>query len=163
MNSRYDEQLYCVAEDTFAALAFMMPTDEETPEETPPHDDLVASVAFAGPFRGILFLSVSTDLLGELAANMLGLEGPEEPPIDKRLDAFAEALNVICGNLLPVIAGTEVVFDVHAPEIQADSRIPAEVEQHEPAGAARLTLDAGMAELALFIDDQPAAVTDSAA
>ncbi len=163
MNNKYNEELYRVAEETLASLAFIMPLDpdEEAPDETDAR--LVASVSFTGPFDGTLFLSVPAGLLRELSANMLGAEDDEEPPIDEQHDAFAEALNVICGNLLPVIAGAEVVFDVHAPEILTDSRIPDEVEQLAPAGSARLALDAGSAELTLFIDEQATGIVESAA
>ena len=157
MNNKYDEELYRVAEETFADLAFIMPLDpdEEAPDET--GAEIVASVEFAGEFRGILFLSVPAGLLPELSANMLGTDDMEEPPIDKQHDAFVEALNVICGNLLPIIAGTEAVFDVHAPEIRADGRIPDEFEQYEQAGAATLIFETGKAELFLFIDKPVAA------
>ncbi|MCK4625131.1 MAG: chemotaxis protein CheX [Phycisphaerae bacterium] len=156
MNNKYDEELYHVAEETFAALAFIMPLDpeDETPDET--DAGIVASVTFTGEFRGIIFLSVPAGLLPELSANMLGAEDGEEPPIDEQHDAFAEALNVICGNLLPIIAGTKAVFDVHAPKIMTDGRIPDEYEQYEPAGSATLIFDTGKADMVLFID-KPAA------
>ena len=162
MNNKYDEELYRVAEETFAALAFIMPLDpeDEAPEET--DAGIVASVAFTGEFRGILFLSVPAGLLPELSANMLGTEEGEEPPIDQQRDAFAEALNVICGNLLPIIAGTEIVFDVHAPEILADGRIPDEFEQYESAGSATLIFDTGKAELVIFVDNKPDAAESAA-
>jgi chemotaxis protein CheY-P-specific phosphatase CheC len=157
MNNKYDEELYSVAEEMLATLAFIMPLDPE--DEVPDETDvgIVASVTFTGEFRGILFLSAPAALLPELSANMLGTEDGEDPPIDKQHDAFAEALNVICGNLLPIIAGTEVVFDVHTPEILTDGQIPDEYEQYESAGTATLIFETGKAELALFIDKPVAA------
>lgn len=163
MNNKYDEELYRVAEETFASLAFIIPLDpdEEIPDETGDDTNIAASVGFAGPFDGTLMLSIPSGLLLELSTNMLGVEDGEEPPTSEQHDAFTESLNIICGNLLPIIAGTEAVFDVHAPQIMADGQIPDEYDQCEPAGVATLLLDTGKAELALFINKS--AVAESAA
>ena len=108
-------------------------------------------VAFAGPFAGALTVRVSDDVAATLAANMLGVDAVGG---DDRLvrDALGEVANVICGNLLPELAGRAAVFHLGAPEALAAGA----------AGAARaavtLGIDAGRAEVALLVD---AAVLDA--
>jgi len=92
-------------------------------------------------------------MLPILAANMLGLEKEDAATLDHQYDALKELANVLCGNLLPAIAGPEPEFDVQPPVIlrdEADSGIP---EGRPPAATAHLTLDAGASKLELFLED----------
>lgn len=153
MNSKLDEMLQNVAEEVFESLAFLIVMPEEEQAGSVLTDDncwTAATVAFAGPFSGALFLSVSADMLPAIAANMLGLDGDEAlSPVQQR-DAFKELVNVVCGNLLPALAGDKATFDVRAPEVLPEGRIPPSLQGRPPAATARLNLDAGRAELALF-------------
>ena len=154
----HSESLARAAEDTFASLAFLLLAFDEVPDDQDAACTVV-KVAFTGPECGTLLLSVPTEALEELASNMLGV-GPEDPPPDasQQVDALKELLNVVCGNLLPEVAGAEAVFNVGAPELQDGSRIPDTYDGCGKAAGARLCLDAGQAELALFVDEQaPAA------
>ena len=148
MSNRFDEALRKVAEETFETLAFILPVPEEDGAEAACLPQVAASVAFTGPFGGSIALAVSAEMLPALGANMLGLDDGDEPPLDKQLDALGELLNIICGNLLPVIGGSEAVFDVHAPEILPDGPAP---HERTPAATAHLSLTDGQAELALFL------------
>ena len=155
MSNKFDEILRSVAEESFASLAFMLPVDPDGPVETHPGPPIVASISFDGPMEGVLFLAVSTGIVPELASNMLGLdvaEGPASP--DQEQDALKELLNVICGNLLPEIAGREAIFNVDAPAIASESSLPETYGHHDPAAGASLCLDAGEARLVLFISSE---------
>ena len=104
-----------VTEMTCETLAFMfpMPAPEEgiDPGEQC-HEDLVRTrVRFDGPFEGSLVVTIPRSMLRSLAANMLGLK-PQATTRDQRADAACELCNVVCGNLLPAVAGTEPVFSV---------------------------------------------------
>lgn len=144
-----------VAEETFGSLAFMLtiPQDEDV-DCSQTVWGYGASVVFTGPFSGKLFISITSDMLKPLAANMLGLELEEEPPEDVKIeDALIELLNVICGNLLPAIASDEVVFNIAGPEILDDPNPRELLQKNQFAGESLLVLDSGKACLKLFIDD----------
>src|SRR5512136_617301 len=117
MNKQCEAVLASVAETTLAELAFIfsMPDDEAVRHVSPA---LVASaVDFVGPFSGTLAVAVSANMLPVIASNMLGLdeEGGSPTPEQER-DALKELANVLCGNLLPALAGTEAIFKIEAPE-----------------------------------------------
>lgn len=71
---------------------------------------------FRGPFAGRLQLACDESLMAEIATNMLGLE--DAPDSMRQLDALRELANVICGNLLPRVGGTQAVFQVEPPRIE---------------------------------------------
>jgi hypothetical protein len=114
--------------------------------------------AAAGPLTlGALTVAVSGDVADALAANMLGTAhaGPAE-----RRDAVGELANVVCGNVLPLLAGREAVFRLGAPELLAPGAPPAP----RAAGAARceawFDVEGGRAHVVL---DVPVALLAAAA
>jgi two-component system chemotaxis response regulator CheY len=156
----YDEILQEVAEETMMSLAFLfaMP-DDETPEQ-PMGECVLAEVDFSGPFSGTVFLRLPRAILPELCANMLGMEPGDDIPAEQQRDAAGELLNVICGNLLPKIAGSEAVFKVEAPKLLDNTDIPANHKNHSPAGSCRLVMDTGECKVALFMDGAVLAATE---
>jgi len=149
--NKHDEIVYQVAADTLESLAlmFLVPEDE-SPQPRPPCDRRVA-VSFTGPFDGMLILAASGGVLPELATNMLGLENGHLPTLGQQEDALKELVNVICGNLLPAIAGKEPVFHIGAPSVLKTESSPQTFEPLPSAGEARLITDAGIMELSLMI------------
>ena len=113
-----------------------------------------AMVDFTGPFGGQLFVAISNDMLAPLASNMLGLDPGEEAPegVDP-VDALKELLNVICGNLLPALAGDEVVFHIGAPVLLDSPALPESIPDRQFAGLTDLLFDEGQACLKLFVDE----------
>ncbi len=156
MRAELEERMSQVAIDTLEKLAFMFAFSDEG-EEGRPGDSMVAgSISFTGPFSGTLAVTISIELLQELAANMLGLDDGEETTQDHQSDALKETINVICGNLLPAIAGDEVVFDIGVPmvlpadqEMTKGAGIP---DEHELSAKVNLDLDEGQCVLFLFLD-----------
>jgi CheY-specific phosphatase CheX len=121
MRERIDPILSRVTEEIFEKLAFMFSYPEEgfeaeidSPAAAPP---VVTEVFFKGPFSGRLVMSLSPRLLPELAGNMLGADDNEATTPDQQYDALKELINVICGNLLPKIAGKQAIFNVNTPKI----------------------------------------------
>jgi hypothetical protein len=86
-------------------------------------------------------------LLPIITSNMLG----EEDVSSKNLqyDALGEIANVICGNMLPGIAGSDKVFHVRAPQV-------AEIPDLPPVAEVQVGLGEGRADLLLFISRYPA-------
>jgi CheY-specific phosphatase CheX len=147
MNQPLDQILSAAAEQTFETLTFMctLPPEDSPPASVAPA--AMVAVDFDGPFAGQLVVGVSASMLPAIAANMLGLEPDAAPTNEQRRDALKELANVICGNLLPRIAGAKAVFNVRAPSfvVEDPARRGAQV------GAAVLMLDTGVVHLALYV------------
>ena len=144
------ESLQQATTRTFELLAFLCAAEPSAP----PADAEVtgASIGFSGPRVGYLRLRVPQRLVATIAANMLGLD-EAETTADQQRDALGETLNVICGNLLPLLEGARAVFRVLAPQVPA---VPEAVGL--PASAtARVAFDEGWAEVTLHLSAQEAA------
>jgi len=142
-----------VVEETFASLAFMFPVETDSPAAYDPQSARQAVVGFSGPFRGALLLSASEELLEPLATNMLGLEDGVCPSQEQKQDAFRELLNVVCGNLLPMIASPRDVFDVCEPRMLAAPDDTAPAAGLTDLGTIDVDLDAGHIRLALRVEE----------
>ena len=154
----YDEQLYRVAAETMESLALMFLVPEEDATVFGIMPDRVARVDFAGPFDGSLTITFSDELMIELAGNMLGAIDVSEVSAEQQDDALKELLNVICGNLLPQVAGNEAVFKVCSPRILTNA---GEDSEHEEVGDARLFLENGLVEVTFAVAD-PSVLTSAA-
>lgn len=150
MNPQLNDILFQVAEQTLENLAFIFSFPEE---DAPPADEphLALGVSFAGPFAGRLVMKIATGVLPELAANMLGLEEEETSPEEQR-DAAAETLNIVCGNLLPRIAGSEAVFNISSPAPVTEAAANASAGSGSTHARTLLALENGSCELLLQID-----------
>ena len=82
-----------------------------------------------------------------IAANMLGEE--DAPSKTLQYDALGEIANVICGNMLPGIAGSNDVFHVSAPKMAESIDLP-------PVAEVQVGLGLGRADLLLFVSRYPA-------
>ena len=153
MNTKaLDETIYSVAATTIEKLALMFLLSEDEAAETSDAAMMLTKVSFEGPFTGTLFLAVPAQMTGQLAANMLGREDIESISLQHQQDAVKELANVICGNLLPEIAGNEAVFHVCGPELLGEGQIPSAQENQRRLATASLDLHVGKVELAFFVD-----------
>jgi CheY-specific phosphatase CheX len=114
--------------------------------------EAVARVSFGGHQAGILEVRIAGALLPKLASNMLGVE--EFPESSVALDAFGETANVICGNVLPLVAGPNAVFDLDAPEVVLGPGLDLHPVDDQ-AVRVTLGLESGRADLA-FVYEQAA-------
>ena len=141
------------AVSTFEALAFILTMPEEIAdmgEAMPDGPKAITHVGFDGPCKGMLYLAVPQDMLPELASNMLGTE--DMPSDGQQEDSLKELLNVVCGNLLPAVAGAEAVFNVSAPAQVESGEAPDEYNEKVPDATAAILLDCGQADLSLFMN-----------
>ena len=150
--THFSEILAHEAADTMEKLAFVFASAGEGRKTFEDGSAVAAQVRFTGPFDGILLMLISSGILQELAANMLGIDEDEEIEDSQRHDALKETLNVICGNLLPVIAGRQSVFDIAPPEMIIPAVEPDEGLWGTPAAVARLGLDQGSCDLFFYVD-----------
>jgi hypothetical protein len=80
---------------------------------------------------------------------MLGVDEP--PATAQQYDALGEIANVICGNLLPRIAGPQAVFQLSPPRLLDDLSVVPEMVL-SLAVEAQLGLEHGRVDLRLFVD-----------
>jgi hypothetical protein len=146
MTTPIDAILSEVAVATLERLAFIFASPASAAAWPPPEELLAARLEFSGPFGGEMRIAMSHAAVEELAANMLGLSDGEAPGEAARADALKELLNVICGNLLPAIAGEAAEFNLASPCLAP----PAPPPPGEPAAVwIRLALDNGVCLLGL--------------
>ena len=157
MTEAADGRLAEVTADTLEKLAFLFATPMDAP--TPIDDARLTTVrvAFAGAFAGGVELSLSGPVLDELAVNMLGADDGEPIAPEARLDALKELVNVVCGNLLPILGGGEAVFNIQAPVVVPDES----AGWTDCAARCELALDQGVCRVRLRLDPS-AAGTSSA-
>ena len=110
-----ERELYRAAILTFEELSFMLPADILDARQQAAKPSARASISFAGPFNGNLVVTAFGDILPMVSANMLGQDTP--PAQNEQLDALREISNVVCGNLLPSLAGSEAIFDIFPPAV----------------------------------------------
>ena len=127
---------------TFEELAFLFAAPA-APGDARDGEGVAVRVDFRGPVDGCLELRLAAALLPALAANMLGTEAAPDAALQR--DALGEIANVVCGTVLPVLAGTAAVFDLGAPHAIA---APAGVA---PVAVAHLVIDGGWAEVRLHV------------
>jgi CheY-specific phosphatase CheX len=148
----YDETLCRVTADTLEGLALMLLVPEDEAPHLPTWGRRAAAVDFEGRFRGTLAAAVSDETAEQLAGNMLGLEDGLSPSPERQEDALKELANVICGNLLPAIAGTEPVFHIGAPRVLTEDELISPGQGLGMAGTARLFTETGAVDVVLFLE-----------
>jgi len=136
---------------TFEELGLLLVAEDPAATGAPPAAG--ARVDFDGPWAGCVVLRVSDDVLDAAAANMMGRDAPPAEPL--RRDALGEMANVLCGNLLPLVAGRRALFRLEAP------RWLGAADEDVPPGRARVTItfdvEAGQASATLHLPAELAA------
>ncbi len=140
-----EQALYKAAILTFEELGFMFPAASSEAEEIASDKSVNITVSFKGDFSGEIVLTVENRILPELAFNMLGDES--EADEEMLIDVAGEVTNVICGNTLPLIAGSEAVFDLGSP-----NETDVKTRKNDPKAIAYLDLEEGRAAVRLYLE-----------
>ncbi len=133
-------------------LAFVFAEPVEAADDGFDGETISMEAAFTGPFSGSVGLEFEAGVVAELAANMLGLEDPEDLTPEQRTDALKEALNIICGNILPVIAGKTAVFHIAAPAFPG---VGPAARADAAKAVVSLRMDEGRCVVYLFVNGEP--------
>lgn len=152
MSSDLQQALIAAASSTFEQLGFVFADLELSDEQRAAPVEAVAKVSFRGPMSGIVELRLAGGILQEIACNMLGNFDDLDP--ETLRDAAGELANVVCGNALPAIGGTEAVFDLGAPSVTLG---PDDVTDDDPSGLTEIGLEQGRAEIAIYVTERAAA------
>lgn len=140
------EQLLRLATiSTFEDLTFLVPDADCSLEQSEDPFSGFVTVAFHGPFNGCLVIRASESVLPAIAGNMLGEDESKERRLQR--DACGEVANVVCGNLLPLLAGKDAQFRLDAP--QWESMPFSEVDV--PMASAAMGIDDGRIEVRLYV------------
>lgn len=156
MAESIDQILSRVAAKSLEKLAFIFsfPTAED--DDFVYESAVAASVHFNGKFSGRLIIITEPQILVELTSNMLGIDDDEETTRDQQEDALKETINIICGNLLPELAGEAEVFHIDSPEIIAGTEeITSAIaggNGQKPVSEVKLSIDDEKCALYLFGD-----------
>ncbi len=152
MSKKLETELFKAATLTFEELGFLLPTPEIDEQQLNAQVEAAESVDFDGPFSGKLLVRVCGGLLPIITANMLGEE--DVPSKSLQYDALGEIANVICGNMLPGLAGSKDVLHVSAPKMSESIDLP-------PVAEVQVGLGLGRADLLLFVSKYPALAEES--
>ncbi len=147
MKTNLKKVLHQSAAQIFEEICFMFEAPELEEEQTEAKVEAAVSVDFHGPIEGRFLIKVYEGMLSTIAANMLGEEDSSK---QQQLDALGEIANVICGNVLPFVAGSKEVFHVDAPQIIEVSDLSDRMRE-KAAAEAQVVLDQGKADLILYI------------
>ena len=151
MNAAVSARLAAVTMATLERLAFLFASPvEEAPAAQEAGLETVR-VEFTGAFTGGLELSLSVPVLAELAANMLGASEGAALSADEQRDALKELANVVCGNLLPAIAGRAKAFNLQARD-PAGADVP---RWEHPLAVSHLALENGICRVRMHLDGRP--------
>lgn len=147
MSNTTEKLLRQATVSTFEDLAFLFPEEEcqRNDDDTPL--DAVVAVDFHGLMRGRLVIRASAELLPVIASNMMGEDESQHMPMQR--DALGEIANVVCGNLLPKLAGSEAVFRLDAPQWRANATDARDGDV--PIARVCLRLDVGCAQTELYV------------
>ena len=139
--------LFQAATSTFESLALLFP--EPCSTDGAEFLPLEASfcVTYHGAGEGRVVVGVTAGVLPALAENMLG--SAAAPNTQLQRDALGELVNVVTGNVLPMVNGATAVFRLDAPVPAGDDPFRAR-EGEVQAAFTRLQMDEGEALLALF-------------
>lgn len=158
MTEAADGRLAEVTADTLEKLAFLFATPTDAPASIDEAQLTTVRVEFTGAFAGGMELSISGPVLDELAVNMLGADDGEPIAPEARLDALKELVNVVCGNLLPILGGSEAVFNIQAPVVAADGH----PGWTDCAARCELALDGGVCRVRLRMEPNTLGTSSSA-
>ena len=152
MNEKVNDVISTVVTDTIEKLVFMFASPYDPKNSTEEDPDIGVSVSFTGPFSGTLGMKVSGEVLSEIAVNILGVDDEDEITIEDKNDALKETINIICGNILPAIAGKRAVFNIGVPEIIQEGEDIKGNDGEDLASDVKLSLDEGRCDLVLFVN-----------
>ncbi len=147
MNENIETVLYGTAALIFEELGFMFSDRELSETQQTAQFEAAAAVDFKGAFEGRVVVQLYGNILSNLTENMLGEDGPPNQQI--QWDALKEIANVICGNILPAVAGPEKLFNLSGPQIIEKPEVMK--KGSAPSSETQIGIDEGRAEILLFM------------
>ena len=151
MNEKLGSKLSGIVIKPLEQLAYVFFSRADIDTDLSSAESMAASVSFSGPFSGRLTMDMTPSGVRELTANMLGKD-ESHITAEQQQDALKEAINILCGNFLPAIGGSQTIFNIEAPEIISEDASEKKDGQL-PMAVANLTSDDALCEISLFVDE----------
>lgn len=145
-----EEVLIRVVKEIFENLVFM-PLDDPPAQPDGSAGKIRAAVKFSGAFSGRMILEIPSQVMIEVADNMLGMDGEEHCTAEQGMDALGELANVLCGNLLMQLAGPTPVFNLDPPLLTLRKEEDPPLTNETAQTLVRLGLNEGEVSLALDV------------
>jgi hypothetical protein len=109
-----------------AAFMFTDPLDPSARPALSGWEVLGVRLSFSGDVSGEFRFWAPVAFSSTVASNMLGLDASDHIPDEKRKDALKEIVNIIVGNFLTDMFGTDVVATLGLPKLIDQSSLPAD-------------------------------------
>lgn len=121
MSYSYKDKIYNIAANAFEVACYMFPLQEWeiTEKEKIAFDGnkIRSVISFNGAASGkMIFEPSSENFLTAIAANMLGIEDPDEK---EKSGALCEIANIVCGNTVPLFAHDDQICFIEPPAVLA--------------------------------------------
>ena len=114
MQEQKTATLTTIFSDVLANLAFMFTDDDD---DTPGDQWLETAISYMGPHKGTLVFRCSRSFAALLAANLLGLDAEDEHADESAHDAAREFMNIVCGQLVTTLHGSDDIYNLTIPEV----------------------------------------------
>jgi CheY-specific phosphatase CheX len=148
MQQQKSATLTTIFSEVLANLAFMF-TDEEQIELSPADAWLETVISYQGPTQGTLRFRCTTDFSILLAANLLGIDPQDEEADAKARDAVKEFMNIVCGQLVTAVHGSENIFNLTIPTITELREAP-DLHADDGSDSATLSVDGYLVQLSFL-------------
>ncbi len=147
MQEQKTATLATIFSEVLANLAFMF-TDEVAADVATGDLWLETTIAYKGPHKGTLRFRCSSNFSIQLAANLLGVDPKDDDAEEAAKDAAKEFMNIVCGQLVTAIHGTDDVFNLTIPEVRELSEVP-DLAADDGSESATLCVDGNLIQLSL--------------
>src|SRR5690606_5615893 len=115
--------LTAIFSEVLANLAFLF-TDDEELETTPDEVWLETTISYHGPESGTLRFRCTRDFCVLLAANLLGIDSEDETAVRQSEDAVREFMNIVCGQFVTSMFGSDHVYNLSIPKSVELAEVP---------------------------------------
>lgn len=146
----YKESIYETAVETFEVSCFLFPLQEGEVEEKEDNTEpasIKGTVRFDGATKGMVVISPSLGLLSAIAANMLGIENPNE---NEKEEGLCEVANIISGNIAPLFSRDDEICYIEPPKLVKDGGEPEIGITDAVKESVRVYLDEGVADIEVY-------------
>ncbi|MDR8392852.1 chemotaxis protein CheX [Aliifodinibius sp. S!AR15-10] len=151
MDTPYSDKIHAIAVNTFEVTCYMFPLEEWEIEEgnhlSQPDDEVRSIVGFEGAAEGGMVISPSEELLTAIAANMLGVEAPDE---QQKTGALCEITNIICGNTVPLFAEDQNICNIQPPRMAEPGEDTDATFEGMNKESLQVLLDEGLVDITVY-------------
>ena len=123
MQQQKTATLATIFSEILADLAFMFSEEDDT-HLLPGDEWLETSINYKGTVSGTLRFWCSRSFSVILASNLLGIDPEDEDASSQARDAAKEFMNIICGQFVTAVHGTDSVYELSIPQIEELSETP---------------------------------------